>query len=50
MIDGLKGFVITDDKSQNFVGGRPDYRWEYAAKGQGYMTIEIREAEHEVGE
>lgn len=35
--------VLRDDGPSTYVGGRPDYTWERAAPGRGFVTINITE-------
>lgn len=39
--DGLP--ILIDDRRENFVGGRPDYRWEKAPPGRGRVTVLVEE-------
>lgn len=35
--------ILEDDKARNFVGGRPDVRWEKAPPRAGHITVTVEE-------
>lgn len=43
--DGLP--ILIDDTEDNFVGGRPDVRWQKAPPGRGRITVLIEEEPHD---
>lgn len=44
VIDGLiHAQVIANDKTSNFVDGRPEYIWKKAPRNKGFITVKVEE-------
>lgn len=44
-IDALREVgILANDKTLNFTGGRPEYRWALGKRGKGCIEIELEQA------